>query len=117
MKYFGILLSLSMMACGHAEKEPSSEPGDPINEVVDADGDGVASDLDCDDGDASVYPDAEELCDGVDNNCDDIVDNDAADALTFYEDYDGDGYGDPEVTEMRVKLPKDLSTIWTIVMI
>ncbi len=49
---------------------------------------------DCDDGDASVNPEATELCDGIDNDCDDDVDeDDAEDASTWYADADGDGYG------------------------
>jgi len=32
--------------------------------------------LDCDDSDASIHPDAEEVCDDVDNDCDDEVDED-----------------------------------------
>ncbi|MEZ4240124.1 MAG: MopE-related protein [Myxococcota bacterium] len=39
---------------------------------------------DCNDGDASIHPGAAELCDGIDNDCDDQVDEDAA--LTFYKD-------------------------------
>ncbi|GEM_PF-1854167 len=39
----------------------------------DADGDGHLSDEDCDDDDASVYPGASELCDGVDRDCDGVV--------------------------------------------
>lgn len=35
----------------------------------DADGDGVIAALDCDDGNANIYPGAIEICDGVDNNC------------------------------------------------
>ncbi|MFT5684682.1 MAG: hypothetical protein ACI8RZ_005626 [Myxococcota bacterium] len=50
---------------------------------------------DCNDGDAAISPDAEEVCDGVDNDCDGITDeDDASDAVTWYEDDDGDGYGD-----------------------
>ena len=36
----------------------------------------VPTGTDCDDGDPDVNPGAEELCDGVDNDCDDRVDED-----------------------------------------
>jgi hypothetical protein len=53
----------------------------------------VARGGDCDDTDASRNPGAEELCDGVDQDCDGTPD----DGLPFdrwYRDVDGDGYGD-----------------------
>ena len=37
---------------------------------TDADSDGYPSDVDCDDTDPDVHPDADELCNGVDDNCD-----------------------------------------------
>ena len=50
---------------------------------------------DCDDSDAEVYPGAVETCNGIDDDCDDVIDEpDASDALTWYADSDGDGYGD-----------------------
>lgn len=49
---------------------------------------------DCDDADPTVSPDADERCDGVDQDCDDIIDNGAVDATTWYPDSDSDGYGD-----------------------
>ena len=55
----------------------------------------VADDSDCDDGDANVHPDADELCNDVDDDCDGEVDEDPIDAGTVYADEDGDGYGNP----------------------
>lgn len=51
---------------------------------------------DCDDGDSSTYPGAEELCDEVNNDCDERVDEGVS-YKVFYEDSDGDGYGNDDV--------------------
>ena len=53
----------------------------------------VGSGTDCDDGDAAISPGAQEICDGLDNDCDGASDVDALDAPTWYQDADGDGYG------------------------
>lgn len=58
---------------------------------TDADGDGVTADDDCDDNNASVFPGAVEVCDEVDNDCDTQIDEGVT--TTFYEDADGDGFG------------------------
>ena len=54
---------------------------------------------DCDDLDRTIYPGAEEVCDGADNNCDPdgkVDEEDLVEYFVFYVDADGDGYGDPE---------------------
>ena len=65
----------------------------------DADGDGSPACRDCADDDATAFPDGSEVCDDVDNDCNGLVDEEASDASTFYADADGDGYGNPNVTE------------------
>jgi hypothetical protein len=62
--------------------------------------DGAAAGDDCDDGDASVHPGADEYCNLVDDDCDFLVDDDAVDAARYYTDLDDDGYGDDH-TEVR----------------
>ncbi len=48
---------------------------------------------DCNDYDPSVHVGADEICNGVDDDCDGRVDENAVDAVTWYRDLDGDGYG------------------------
>ena len=62
----------------------------------DADEDGFVACEDCDDGNGDAYPGAPETCDGVDNNCDEVVDE--SDTLTWYLDSDGDDYGDETIS-------------------
>jgi hypothetical protein len=57
----------------------------------------VADDTDCDDSNAAVSPGAAEVCDGLDNDCDGMIDDGAVPG-TFHRDADGDGFGDPLVT-------------------
>ena len=68
---------------------------DDTGEIVDIDGDGFSAGEDCDDENANAYPGADEVCDGLDNNCDGNVDEDSAiDVSTWYADPDEDGFGD-----------------------
>ncbi|MFH1465208.1 MAG: putative metal-binding motif-containing protein [Pseudomonadota bacterium] len=83
---------------------------------VDADGDGyggaavmacgqpagtVTDSTDCDDTDAAVNPGAVEVCNGLDDDCDGLVDDDDPGVTgqgTWYVDADADGYGSTTVT-------------------
>ena len=61
---------------------------------------------DCNDGDDAINPDADEVCDEIDNNCTDGIDEDSAlDALTWYADTDEDTYGDENNTTQACLQP------------
>ncbi len=62
-------------------------PGCAGEALVDGDGDGYLAEDDCDDTAPDVYPGAAEACDGVDNDCNGVVDDTKADA-------DLDGFDD-----------------------
>ncbi|MBX2796521.1 MAG: putative metal-binding motif-containing protein [Myxococcales bacterium] len=68
---------------------------------VDWDEDGFLKGDDCDDRDASVFPGAHEICDGVDNDCDGVVDDDALDAAALFVDADSDGFGVDATEQLR----------------
>lgn len=67
--------------------------------VLDDDGDGFLRPDDCDDQHAEVHPGATEGCDGVDHDCNGLVDDEPADGIPGFVDDDGDGYGDPTRAE------------------
>ena len=50
---------------------------------------------DCDDSDSQSFPNADEICDGSDNDCNGLIDDNVLDLPLWYIDSDGDGYGDP----------------------
>ena len=97
-----MIAALFLLACGdpvvHERERTRTVAPD-----VDLDGDGHAAladgGWDCDDADPSVHPDAIEVCNGVDDDCDLAVDDadDDRDASTgvpwWTVDGDGDGYG------------------------
>ncbi len=59
----------------------------------------VANSLDCDDTTRARNPAATEVCDGLDNNCNGLVDDGAL--SVFFRDADNDGFGDPAMPSMR----------------
>lgn len=93
--------------------DPDVDPSSTRTWYGDADGDGYGLDEDvqvacdqpegfversgdCQDDDPQVNPLADELCNGIDDDCNGAVDEAAADAPLWYLDADLDGFGDPE---------------------
>ena len=66
-------------------------PGLTMVDVDDIDNDDWENIYDCDDTEPEIHPYAEELCDGVDNDCDGDIDEEIK---AWYTDADMDGYGD-----------------------
>ena len=80
---------------------PHSLVEDPPKEklIQDYDQDGFLNDVDCDDLRVEVHPEAPEICDSIDNNCDGIIDDEDPTLVTeqaWYQDNDDDGFGNPD---------------------
>ncbi|MED5372623.1 MAG: putative metal-binding motif-containing protein [Myxococcota bacterium] len=95
-----LLLALSLtLGCKDGDTTTDTSPID-----VDADGDGIPASEDCNDEDVSVFPGSAEVCDGIDNDCDGVIDNGVT--TTFYADTDGDGFGDAGSTYEACEKPE-----------
>ncbi|MFT5683908.1 MAG: hypothetical protein ACI8RZ_004840, partial [Myxococcota bacterium] len=71
---------------------------------LDGDGDGYSTrGGDCDDADPAISPGASEVCDGLDNDCDDTIDESVL--STFYADADGDGHGGAAISVVACTAP------------
>ena len=71
----------------------------------DADGDGFRGEEDCDETQAGVHAGAEEICDGLDNDCDGLIDNAPVDGVTYFLDGDRDGYGSDDLSQLACEAP------------
>jgi len=67
--------SASQVRCGPTDKYTATSTGD------------------CNDANGAVHPGAYEACDGLDNNCNNIIDDDSPDAKPWYFDGDADSFG------------------------
>ena len=84
---------------GTDEGSPNSD-GDALANCVDPDddNDGDPDGTDCRPYDDGIHHGADELCDGVDNDCDLAVDEDAIGCIAYYRDDDNDGFGVAETS-------------------
>ncbi len=91
---------------GDADPDAMTDTGTPDTGCVDEDGDGTCATDDCDDTDPRIFPGVPERCDGVDQDCDGLIDEELP-TRTFYEDIDGDGYGDDTTSVEACARPDD----------
>ena len=106
----GVVLHLTACTDLDPDPTPPEDPCDSSKWYLDLDGDGwgraedtfqacaqplqyASQPGDCDDTDATIHPEALEICDYLDNDCDGYVDN-GAQTTTVYLDADEDGFGD-----------------------
>ena len=97
---------------GDQPGQGQQDSGAAFSPEQDLDGDGfpaMSEDgtqvIDCDDLDASIRPDQDEVCDGIDNNCDGAVDEHPLDGVASYADADGDGFGDADSEAFSCTVP------------
>ena len=108
-----LALAMLMVACtGGTDTDPDTDTeavsdSDIDTEApIDQDQDGFVQADDCDDLNSDVNPGADEVCNGLDDNCDDIIDNDATDGFAVYADVDEDGYGDAAAEQLVCEAPQ-----------
>ncbi len=83
-----------MLACSCGSSSEPSGCGYYEEDCDDLDADGYSDcSSDCDDGDPTVNPGADEDCNGIDDDCDGEVDDNIYGELLYYVDADSDGYG------------------------
>jgi len=109
------LIPLFLLGCGGSKGGAGDDTGGSGAHATDLDRDGSPAGEDCDDQDAAVYPGAQEVCDGEDDDCDGFTDGDDPDLDlgSWYWDDDADGYGDDarEEEALACEAPEGMSSV------
>lgn len=79
-------------------------------DCADVDGDGTTCD-DCNDNDPTIFPGGAEVCDGKDNDCDGLIDEEVV--TRYFADQDLDGFGSPSLYLDLCKAPPGFVTSGT----
>jgi len=109
--WLGLALWPFILACNSSTKGTQGHTGETGQDSLDKDGDGYLVDEDCNDLDATINPGVYETCNGIDDDCDGDIDDGIA--TTWYQDEDGDGFGDPDGTAQSCYKPDGYVPIGT----
>jgi mannan endo-1,4-beta-mannosidase len=74
------------------------------NDGIDLDFDGYNNSVDCNDTNSSIRPGAAEICNGIDDNCNNLTD-DGLTLFAFFRDFDSDTYGNATNTILACSKP------------
>jgi hypothetical protein len=88
-----ILAALGAAGCSQVPQAVQPAFDGVLYDRIDKDGDGSFAGTDCNDSDSSIRPDATELCNDIDDNCDGVIDEGVRG--TYHRDADGDSFGSP----------------------
>jgi len=84
--------------------------GEELSECFsDNDNDGFNSEVDCDDNNPNINPEATEICDGIDNDCNGDTDEGLS-VVEYFADNDMDGFGDPNSSISDCQQPNGMVT-------
>ena len=72
--------------------------------IIDSDGDGFSSTEDCDDNNPLIHPEATEICNEIDDNCNEEIDEGVL--IDWFFDFDGDGYGSELLEQACSSVPE-----------
>ncbi len=70
----------------------------------------ASNNTDCDDDNEDISPGAAEVCNAADDDCNELIDDDAIDPSPYYLDNDGDSYGASEIAGEDCAVPEGYSS-------
>ena len=99
-----ILAALGAAGCSQVPEAKVASFDGIFYDRIDKDLDGSYAGEDCNDANADIHPNAVEICNNVDDNCDGSIDEGVR--AVYHRDADGDAYGSADDTVQACGLPE-----------